>query len=75
MPLCFAATLAAAAGGDRNRRFWRPTLHPERIETESFYSQKLDYLHDNPSRKGAGIAWRALAVFVGFLLGVRWKSD
>jgi len=52
MPRCFDAVFVASSGGDRERRFWQATLHPERIETEAFYLQKLDYLHDNPCRKG-----------------------
>jgi REP-associated tyrosine transposase len=52
MPPCFDEVLLANAGDDRDRRFWQPTMHPEQIETEAFYRQKLDYLHDNPCRKG-----------------------
>ncbi len=52
MPGCFDEVFVSSAGGDRQRRFWQATLHPERIETEAFYRQKFDYLHDNPSRKG-----------------------
>ena len=52
MPLCFAAALSAAAGDDRDHRFWQPTRHPESITTEKFHNQKRDYLHDNPRRKG-----------------------
>ncbi len=59
MPACFARTLREAAGSgelhrtpDRERRFWQPTRHPEQLETESFWKVKLDYLHENPCRKG-----------------------
>ena len=52
MPPCFAETLRQAAGGDRDRRFWQPTRHPEQLETEPFWKAKIDYLHDNPCRKG-----------------------
>jgi REP element-mobilizing transposase RayT len=52
MPRCFDEVFVASSGADRERRFWQATLHPERIETEAFYRQKLDYLHDNPCRKG-----------------------
>ncbi|HKI17123.1 MAG TPA: hypothetical protein VKA15_04560 [Isosphaeraceae bacterium] len=52
MPRCFDEVFVASSGGDRERRFWQATLHPETIETEAFYLQKLDYLHDNPCRKG-----------------------
>jgi putative transposase len=52
MPACFSDVFTKSSGSDRDRRFWQPTLHPERIETERFYDQKRDYLHDNPCRKG-----------------------
>jgi putative transposase len=52
MPPCFEEVFVKSSGDDRDRRFWQPTLHPERIETEAFYVQKRDYLHDNPCRKG-----------------------
>lgn len=31
---------------------WQEGYHPEAIFTERFFRQKLDYLHDNPVRKG-----------------------
>ena len=52
MPSCYHRVLVESAGSDRNHRFWQPTLHPEQIETERFWSQKRDYLHENPCRKG-----------------------
>ena len=52
MPSCFSAAMRAAAGDDRERRFWQPTRHPEAIHSEAFWRQKFDYLHDNPHRKG-----------------------
>jgi REP element-mobilizing transposase RayT len=52
MPACFARTLRAASGKDRQHRFWQAGIHPEAIYTQSFWQQKLDYLHDNPCRKG-----------------------
>jgi REP element-mobilizing transposase RayT len=52
MPRCFNETLHAAATADRERRFWQPSRHPEAIESERFWKQKLDYLHENPCRKG-----------------------
>ena len=51
-PRCFAETLRAEATADRERRLWQPSRHPEAIETERFWHQKIDYLHDNPRRKG-----------------------
>jgi putative transposase len=52
MPACFSDTLRKSAGDDRDRRFWQPTRHPEQLETESFWKAKLDYVHENPCRKG-----------------------
>ena len=60
-PRCFAKTLQEQASGDRERRFWQPSRHPEAIETEPFWQQKVDYLHDNPRRKGLVLSpsdWR-----------------
>jgi len=51
-PKCFAETLRDQATEDRERRFWQPSRHPEAVQTEPFWQQKLDYLHDNPRRKG-----------------------
>lgn len=52
LPRCFAETLRDQAINDRQRRFWQPSRHPEAIETERFWKQKVDYLHENPCRKG-----------------------
>jgi putative transposase len=52
MPSCFGKTLELAATEDRDHRFWQPSRHPVAIETEGFWRQKLNYLHENPCRKG-----------------------
>jgi len=52
MPCCFRTTLRDKALDDRDRRVWQPSKHPEAIFSELFWMQKLDYLHDNPRRKG-----------------------
>jgi putative transposase len=52
MPRCFAETFRSASTEDRDRRFWQPSRHPEAIESEKFWRQKLDYTHENPCRKG-----------------------
>jgi putative transposase len=60
-PRCFAETLHKQAAEDRERRFWQPSRHPEAILTERFWQQKVDYLHDNPRRKGLVLSpadWR-----------------
>jgi hypothetical protein len=51
-PPSFLQMLRAQATADRERRFWQPGRHPEAIQSEPFWRQKLDYLHDNPCRKG-----------------------
>jgi putative transposase len=52
LPRTFGEVFARHAGGDRERRIWQPTRHPVQLETEAFWQTKLDYLHDNPCRKG-----------------------
>jgi len=52
MPPCFHQTLRECSGEDRERRFWQPSRHPVAVQTERFWRQKLDYLHENPVRKG-----------------------
>jgi len=52
LPACFAETLRQQATADRERRLWQPSRHPEAIQSEQFWQQKVDYLHDNPRRKG-----------------------
>jgi REP element-mobilizing transposase RayT len=52
MPRCFRESIRAASREDRERRFWQPSRHPEAIVSESFWRQKVDYLHENPCRKG-----------------------
>lgn len=71
LPACFAETFRAAAGDDRQRRFWQTSRHAVQIETESFWSSKFDYIHQNPCRKGLvrrAVEWRFSSA--GF-----WQSD
>jgi len=37
---------------DRTRQFWQQSRHPEAIWSQTFWRTKVDYLHDNPRRKG-----------------------
>ena len=48
----FDRILREAAGPDRKRQFWQPSRHPEAIYSQRFWRQKIDYLHENPCRKG-----------------------
>ena len=52
LPKCFHETLRESSTADRERRFWQPSRHPEALLSEKFWRQKLDYLHENPVRKG-----------------------
>jgi REP element-mobilizing transposase RayT len=36
----------------RVRHLWRPGSHPEQIISEDMMRQKLDYIHENPVRRG-----------------------
>jgi putative transposase len=51
MPHCFTQVLRASAGDDRERRFWQSSRHPVALESEKFWQQRFDYLHENPCRK------------------------
>ena len=48
----FGKTFRYTAGEDRRRRVWQPTQHPEGIVSEQFWQQKVNYIHENPVRKG-----------------------
>jgi putative transposase len=37
---------------DRVRRVWQSGWHAEGLISESFWEQKMDYIHENPVRKG-----------------------
>lgn len=43
---------AALDGRGNDYKVWQEGFHPIALETEDFVVQKLDYLHDNPVRKG-----------------------
>lgn len=44
---------AALNEGRGNRyKVWQEGFHPIAIDSEDFFRQKLDYLHENPVRKG-----------------------
>ena len=76
-PPCFGAALKAAAPNDRERRFWQPTRHPVGIATEKFWQAKLDYLHDNPCRKGLvrrTIDWRFSSA-INFIVNANAEND
>lgn len=37
---------------DRRYQFWQESSHPQLIQGEAMLRQKLDYIHDNPVRRG-----------------------
>lgn len=37
---------------DRDRQVWQPSWHAEGLVSEYFWKQKMDYIHENPVRKG-----------------------
>jgi REP element-mobilizing transposase RayT len=37
---------------DRSRQVWLPGWHAEGLASEAFLNQKVDYIHQNPVRKG-----------------------
>jgi len=37
---------------DRERQVWQPGWHAEGLIKEPFWKQKMDYIHENPVRKG-----------------------
>jgi REP element-mobilizing transposase RayT len=51
-PRCFGDVLRSQPSEDRQRQFWQRSRHPEVIETQGFWQQKMDYIHENPCRKG-----------------------
>ena len=58
---CFTDVFQHSAGKDRAYRFWQAYTHPEAIYTQKFWQQKIDYIHENPVRKGLvteASAWR-----------------
>ena len=37
---------------DRDRQVWQPGWHAEGLVSESFWMQKMNYIHEKPVRKG-----------------------
>ena len=38
--------------GDRDYQFWQEGVHPELIQGESMMKQKIEYIHQNPVKRG-----------------------
>jgi REP element-mobilizing transposase RayT len=52
MPPIFGQAMRETARNDRERQFWQQSRHPEAIFSQKFWQTKINYLHDNPRRKG-----------------------
>lgn len=52
MPAVFGQALHGTRRTDRKRQFWQQSRHPVAIWSREFWQTKVDYLHDNPRRKG-----------------------
>lgn len=52
MPRAFQQTMNATQRSDRKRQFWQQSRHPVAIWSRDFWQTKIDYIHDNPCRKG-----------------------
>jgi REP element-mobilizing transposase RayT len=48
----FSLVTRSKALNDRIRQVWLPGWHAEGLASEAFLSQKMDYIHENPVRKG-----------------------
>lgn len=47
--------------GDRTYQFWQEGVHPEWIQNEDMMRQKIDYIHQNPVKRGyvdEAVHWR-----------------
>ena len=53
MPTAFGDVIGKPGRGDRARQFWQPSRHPVALQSEPFWRTKIDYVHDNPRRKGS----------------------
>ena len=38
--------------GDRDYQFWQEGVHPELIQNEAMMRQKIEYIHQNPVKRG-----------------------
>jgi REP element-mobilizing transposase RayT len=50
--LHYFAKAAKNDGKGSDFKIWQEGSHPEAIESGEFFDQKLNYLHENPVRKG-----------------------
>ncbi len=77
MLTAFGQVFRSTRRTDRARQFWQQSRHPEAIWSQKFWQTKVNYLHDNPRRKGLvreATQWRFSSA-VYWLLDPPEKSD
>jgi len=52
---------------------WQEGFHPQSIPTDEIMLQKLEYLHNNPGKRGLVAAPAQLALFLGARMGA-WSD-
>ncbi len=52
LPDSLAVVIRNTELADRERQLWQPGWHAEGLMSEKFWKQKMDYIHENPVRKG-----------------------
>jgi REP element-mobilizing transposase RayT len=52
LPESFSRVIRSNLLNDRSRQVWMPGWHAEGLVSEAFLNQKVNYIHENPVRKG-----------------------
>ena len=71
MPAVFGQVIGSPQRQDRANQFWQQSKHPVAIWSKEFWQTKINYLPDNPRRKGLvheASAWR-------FSSAAYWLND
>lgn len=50
--MLWLAAMKRAGSGPNGVKLWQDEYHPEQILSEPFFTQKANYIHDNPCRAG-----------------------
>ena len=48
----YLAFYKKAHKSDRDYQFWQEGIHPELIQTDEMMKQKINYIHNNPVKRG-----------------------
>jgi REP-associated tyrosine transposase len=48
----YFSNIANMIGKENTYKIWQTGSHPISIESDKFFHQKLNYIHENPVRKG-----------------------